>query len=120
MDTLVDVTLIGAGHAFADLVVVGSHCAGLDRIVSALAREGLAVKVQAVGSQAGLAAAQRGECDAAPMHLLDPATGRYNEPFLGEGLAAAARLRADAGRRDARRRDARDSPRCSTTRRCAW
>jgi putative molybdopterin biosynthesis protein len=85
-DTLVDVTLIGSGHAVADLVVVGSHCAGLDRIASALAREGFAVKVQAVGSQGGLAAAQRGECDAAPMHLLDPATGRYNQPFLGEGL----------------------------------
>ena len=85
-NTLVDVTLIGSGHAVADLVVVGSHCAGLDRIASALAREGFTVKVQAVGSQGGLAAAQRGECDAAPMHLLDPATGRYNQPFLGAGL----------------------------------
>jgi putative molybdopterin biosynthesis protein len=86
VDALVDVTLIGADHAVADLVVVGSHCAGLDRIASALAREGFAVKVQAVGSQGGLAAAQRGECDAAPMHLLDAATGRYNEPFLGAEL----------------------------------
>jgi molybdopterin molybdotransferase/putative molybdopterin biosynthesis protein len=85
-DTPVDVTLIGADHAVADLVVVGSHCAGLDRIASALARAGFAVKVQAVGSHGGLAAAQRGECDAAPMHLLDPASGRYNEPFLGAGL----------------------------------
>ncbi len=85
-DTLVEVTLIGSGHAVADLVVVGSHCAGLDRIASALSREGFVVKVQAVGSQGGLAAAQRGECDAAPMHLLDPATDRYNEPFLGPGL----------------------------------
>ena len=82
----VEVTLIGSGHAVADLVVVGSHCAGLDRIASALSREGFVVKVQAVGSQAGLAAAQRGECDAAPMHLLDPATDRYNEPLLGPGL----------------------------------
>ena len=85
-DAIVDVTLIGLGHAVADLVVVGSHCAGLDRIASALSREGFVVKVQAVGSQGGLAAAQRGECDAAPMHLLDPATDRYNEPFLGPGL----------------------------------
>jgi putative molybdopterin biosynthesis protein len=44
------------------------------------------VKVLAVGSQGGLAAARRGECDAAPIHLLDPVTGRYNEPFLGAGL----------------------------------
>jgi putative molybdopterin biosynthesis protein len=82
----VEVTLIGHELAVADLVVVGSHCAGLDRIASALSAEGLRVKLLAVGSQAGLAAAKRGECDVAPIHLLDPETGRYNEPFLGEGL----------------------------------
>ncbi|RIK96730.1 MAG: molybdopterin biosynthesis protein [Proteobacteria bacterium] len=85
-DAPVEVTLIGQGHGVADLVVIGSHCAGLDRIAGALAREGFAVKVLAVGSQGGLAAARRGECDAAPIHLLDPKSGRYNEPFLGEGL----------------------------------
>lgn len=85
-DAEVEVTLIGSGHAVADLVVIGSHCAGLDRIASALAREGFAVKVLAVGSQGGLAAAARGECDAAPIHLLDPRSGRYNEPFLGAEL----------------------------------
>ena len=84
--TPVEVTLIGREHAVADLVVIGSHCAGLDRIASALARAGLTVKVLAVGSQGGLAAAERGECDAAPIHLLDPQSGRYNEPFLGASL----------------------------------
>jgi len=63
-------------------VVIGSHCVGLDALASALAREGFSVKVMAVGSQGGLAAAERGECDVAPIHLLDPETGRYNEPFL--------------------------------------
>ncbi len=82
----VDVTLIGRDLTVADLVVIGSHCAGLDRIASALAREGLRVKLMAVGSQAGLAAAQRGECDVAPIHLLDPETGEYNRPFLDESL----------------------------------
>jgi putative molybdopterin biosynthesis protein len=82
----VDVTLLGGELPLADLVVIGSHCAGLDAVASALAREGFLVKVLAVGSQGGLAAAERGECDAAPMHLLDPASGRYNEPFLGPGL----------------------------------
>jgi putative molybdopterin biosynthesis protein len=76
------VTLLGRELAVPDLVVIGSHCAGLDRLAGALAREGFAVKVHAVGSQGGLAAAARGECDAAPIHLLDPASGRYNEPFL--------------------------------------
>jgi putative molybdopterin biosynthesis protein len=84
--TEVEVTLIGRDLAVADLVVVGSHCAGLDLIASALAREGFGVKLLAVGSHGGLAAAKRGECDLAPIHLLDPATDRYNEPFLEPGL----------------------------------
>jgi putative molybdopterin biosynthesis protein len=82
----VAVTLLGREAAVADLVVIGSHCPGLDVIASALAAEGWTVKVLAVGSQAGLAAAARGECDAAPIHLFDPATGRYNSPFLRPGL----------------------------------
>jgi len=80
------VTRIGGATAVADLVVIGSHCAGLDRLASALSAGGFRVKLLAVGSQAGLAAARRGECDVAPIHLLDPATGRYNAPFLSEGL----------------------------------
>jgi len=84
--TEVEVTLLGSELPVADLVVIGSHCAGLDAIAGALAREGFTVKLLAVGSQGGLAAAERGECDAAPMHLLDAATGRYNEPFLGPSL----------------------------------
>jgi putative molybdopterin biosynthesis protein len=83
----VEVTLVGRDLPLADLVVVGSHCAGLDLLASALAREGYTVKLLAVGSQAGLAAAERRECDVAPIHLLDPATGRYNAPFLTPGLA---------------------------------
>ena len=85
-DTPVEVTLLGRELEPADLVVVGSHCAGLDRIVGALGREGFRVKVLAVGSQGGLAAARRGECDVAPIHLLDPETGRYNAPFLDASL----------------------------------
>jgi putative molybdopterin biosynthesis protein len=85
-DARVEVTLLGRALEVADLVVVGSHCVGLDRIAGALSRLGHRVKVLAVGSQGGLAAAGRGECDAAPIHLLDPATGRYNDPFLAPGL----------------------------------
>ena len=81
-----EVTLIGRELAVADLVIIGSHCVGLDLIAGALSREGLRVKVLAVGSQAGLAAARRGECDAAPIHLLDPETDRYNTPFLDDAL----------------------------------
>jgi putative molybdopterin biosynthesis protein len=85
-DTPVDVTLIGHDLPLADLVVIGSHCAGLDLIASDLARRGLRVKLLAVGSHGGLAAARRGECDLAPIHLLDPETDRYNEPFLSPEL----------------------------------
>jgi len=81
-DTEVEVTLVGRELPVADLVVIGSHCAGLDVLAGALGREGLRVKVMAVGSQGGLAAARRGECDVAPIHLLDPETGAYNTPFL--------------------------------------
>jgi putative molybdopterin biosynthesis protein len=85
-DTPVEVTLIGHDLDVADLVVIGSHCTGLDLIAAALAREGFHVKVLSVGSQGGLAAAKRGECDVAPMHLLDPASGVYNAPFLDDTL----------------------------------
>ena len=85
-DTPVEVTLIGRDVAVADLVVIGSHCAGLDLIASELARHGFGVKLLAVGSHGGLAAAGRGECDLAPIHLLDPETDRYNAPFLKQGM----------------------------------
>lgn len=85
-DMDVEVVLIGRQQAVADLVVIGSHCVGLDLIASELSREGFTVKLLAVGSQGGLAAARRGECDLAPIHLLDPATGEYNTPFLDSSL----------------------------------
>jgi putative molybdopterin biosynthesis protein len=80
------ITLLGAGLQPADLVIIGSHCVGLDRLIAELEREGIRVKALNVGSTGGLAAARRGECDIAPIHLLDPATGLYNTPFLTEGL----------------------------------
>lgn len=85
-NTPVEVTLIGHEVPVADLVVIGSHCAGLDLIASELSRRGMRVKLLAVGSHGGLSAAKRGECDLAPIHLLDPETDRYNEPFLTSDL----------------------------------
>ncbi|MFO1056737.1 MAG: substrate-binding domain-containing protein [Dongiaceae bacterium] len=82
----VAVRRIGEAAAPADLIVVGSHCVGLDRLLGRVEAAGYTAKALAVGSQGGLAAARRGECDLAGIHLLDPATGRYNEPFLTEGL----------------------------------
>jgi putative molybdopterin biosynthesis protein len=83
----VDVRLIGRNLAAADLVVIGSHCLGLDFLLSELSRRGITSKLIAVGSSAGLDAAKRGQCDLAGIHLFDPATGEYNRPFLAAGLA---------------------------------
>jgi putative molybdopterin biosynthesis protein len=85
--TALAVTVIGARTRPADLLVMGSHCAGLDLLVGHLLEEGLSVKAIHVGSTGGLAAARRGECDLAGIHLMDPATGDYNRPFLTEALA---------------------------------
>jgi putative molybdopterin biosynthesis protein len=81
----VEVTLLGPLR-LADLVVIGSHCTGLDLLLSRLRERGLTSKVVAVGSTAGLEAARRGECDVAGVHLYDPEADRWNEPFLDEGL----------------------------------
>ncbi|MEE2778513.1 MAG: molybdopterin biosynthesis protein [Acidobacteriota bacterium] len=85
-DEQVEVTLLGAGLQPPDLVIVGSHCVGLDRIAATLARDGVRVKVLAMGSRSGLSAALRGECDIAPVHLYDPKSAAYNTPFLSAGL----------------------------------
>ena len=84
--TMVQVTRIGDAPP-ADLVVIGSQCAGLDLLVGLLEQEGLVVRTLAVGSQGGLAAAARGACDLAGIHLMDPATGEYNTPLLPPGVS---------------------------------
>ena len=83
--TRVDVGLFMPAIRVPDLVIVGSHCIGLDLVIGALAETGLSVRNIPVGSMGGLQALARGECDLAPIHLLDPKTGRFNTPFLAEG-----------------------------------
>ncbi|WP_376957225.1 molybdopterin biosynthesis protein [Azospirillum sp. A26] len=84
--TPVSVQLLGRSLTPADLIVVGSQCIGLNAVLGRLIGEGMTVKALNVGSMGGLAAARRGECDIAPVHLMDPATGAYNTPFLAPGL----------------------------------
>jgi putative molybdopterin biosynthesis protein len=93
----VRVTLLGQGVRAADLVVMGSHCVGLDRLLGLLAARGVTAKALAIGSLGGLAAARRGACDLAPMHLLDEASGRYNAPLLPEGVGLIAGWRRMQG-----------------------
>lgn len=81
------VTLIGKAAKAPDLVIMGSHCVALDVVLNAIAGEGFAIRKIALGSQGGVTAAKRGECDLAPTHLMDPATGTYNKHLLAPGLA---------------------------------
>ncbi|MFN0198442.1 MAG: molybdopterin biosynthesis protein, partial [Planctomycetaceae bacterium] len=85
--TTVSVQLLGKQLQPADLVVIGSHCIGLDMILSRLHQRGITSKFMAVGSTGGLTATQRGECDIAGVHLMDPASGIYNASFLTPGLS---------------------------------
>jgi len=82
----VSVQLLGQRLEPADLVIIGSHCVGLDVIVGELTRRGVRTKVLNVGSMGGLAAARRGECDIAGIHLMDPKTGEYNRHLLTDAL----------------------------------
>jgi putative molybdopterin biosynthesis protein len=81
-----DVALFSPNLRIPDLVIIGSHCVGLDAVVNNLAASGRMVRLMAVGSLGGLAAARRGECDVAPIHLMDPKTGIYNRSYLTSGL----------------------------------
>jgi len=82
---VVDVTLLGRDVRPAALVVVGSHCTGLDLLVGELARTIGDVKVLSVGSRGGLDALRHGACDVAPVHLFDAERNAWNEPFAPEG-----------------------------------
>jgi molybdenum cofactor synthesis domain-containing protein len=84
--TEAEVTLFTPHLRVPDLVIVGSHCTGLDLVTAPLSRAGLSVRSIAVGSLGGLAAARRGECDLAPIHLFDEKSETYNTPFLADGL----------------------------------
>jgi len=84
--SVVAVQLVGRELRPANLIAIGSHCVGLDYLLGQLHGAGWRTKFLAVGSTAGLAAAARGECDLAGIHLLDPQTGAYNAPFVPPGV----------------------------------
>ena len=80
------VQLLGRNLKAADLVVIGSHCVGLDYLLGLLQDRGFHTKFLAVGSTAGLAAVTRTECDLAGIHLLDVQTMQYNHPYVTSEL----------------------------------
>jgi molybdenum cofactor synthesis domain-containing protein len=81
-----EITLFTPHVRVPDLVIIGSHCTGLDLVTAPMAHAGLTVRSIAVGSLGGLAAAKRGECDLAPIHLFDEKSETYNTPYLTDGL----------------------------------
>ena len=79
----VKVHLFGTSLNPADLVVIGSHCVGIDVLIGII-REHMpefVAKVINTGSLGGFHAVKRGEADVAGVHLLDETTGEYNVPF---------------------------------------
>src|SRR5205085_12610365 len=59
-EEVVTVQLLATELRPADLVVIGSHCTGLDYLLGELHARGVTSKVLAVGSTGGLEAAKRG------------------------------------------------------------
>lgn len=96
-NTDVTVRLLGRDTRAADLVVIGSHCVGLDLLLGYLQDAGFRTKFLSVGSTAGLEAARREECDLAGIHLLDAETGQYNTPFMADGLELVPGYRRQQG-----------------------
>jgi putative molybdopterin biosynthesis protein len=82
-----DVTLIGGRAKAPDIVIMGSHCVALDLVIQRVAEQGFAARTVAIGSMGGVAAAERGECDIAPVHLLDATSGQYNRHLIRQGIS---------------------------------
>jgi len=84
------VTLIGNAVRTPDLTITGSHDLALDIVISAVAERDFSARTIVVGSQGGASAAARGECDIAPVHLVDtsegPTQGQYNVHLQKPGL----------------------------------
>jgi putative molybdopterin biosynthesis protein len=81
------VSLIGQAARVPDLTVMGSHDVALDVVLGRLIEGGFSARTIAIGSLGGVAAARRGECDLAPVHLVDPHSGIYNTHLVTPGFA---------------------------------
>ena len=82
VDEEVSIQLLGKSAHPPDLMIIGSHCVGLDYLIGEMQKHGVLCKFLAVGSMGGVLAAERGECDLAGTHLLDENSGEYNSHLL--------------------------------------
>lgn len=80
----VEVRLIDPKARFdGNLLVMGTYDVAFDLLRDEMARRypDVALQTANVGSRAGLRALQKAYCHAAGLHLFDPESGTYNEPF---------------------------------------
>lgn len=77
----VQVRLFSEEIAFPDLLIIGSHCLGVDVITTMMSDMGFTVRSVNVGSMGGLRAIRKNIADVAGVHLLSE-EGAYNEPFI--------------------------------------
>lgn len=77
----VEVRLFSPSISFPDLLIIGSHCLGIDVLTGALGQRGFSLRSVNVGSMGGLRSIRKGVADVAGVHLLDE-SGVYNQPFL--------------------------------------
>lgn len=77
----VEVRLFSPAISFPDLLIIGSHCLGIDVITDLLGHRGYTTRSVNVGSMGGFRSIRKGVADVAGVHLLDE-SGVYNEPFL--------------------------------------
>src|SRR5215470_12009765 len=82
-----EVTLIGGRAKAPDIVIMGSHCVALDIVIQRVVEPGFTARTVAIGSMGGVAAAERGECDIAPVHLFDAVSGEYNRHLTRQGIS---------------------------------
>jgi putative molybdopterin biosynthesis protein len=68
----------------ADVVFIGSHCLGLDRLISLMRSRDKSIKVKSIyiGSLGGLNSIKKSEADIAGIHILDESSKQYNKSIL--------------------------------------
>jgi putative molybdopterin biosynthesis protein len=76
----VQVKLFSPNVQLADLLIIGSHCTGIDLILQhmRIRMPNLVFKVVNIGSMGGLNSVLRGEADISGVHILDENTSEYN------------------------------------------
>ena len=76
----VQVKLFSPNVQLADLLIIGSHCTGIDLILQHMRTRmpNLVFKVVNIGSLGGFNAVLRGEADISGVHILDENTNEYN------------------------------------------